>query len=282
MNEENRSDGVDLIALFNVLRRYKWLLLALPFVAAILAALWVSIVLRPTWEASVILEIGHMGRERGEKDDLLIVEPIANVVARMSLPSFAKGAIKFADIKPDEIGVARGGLSTLKVAQLKGAVLLDVKLRAPSAEMAKNLIQAVIVNLQKVHSEMMAVSIEKNKKQLQILTEDIQKVRTETELLRKKLLASHDWNAFDATLSATLLKDKSNELRSMIQSKLALEELLSPSRTYTTRVVDEIYVSDDPVSPNKSLIVKLAMLLGLLGAVVFAFAHNAITSKSSQ
>jgi LPS O-antigen subunit length determinant protein (WzzB/FepE family) len=127
---------------------------------------------------------------------------------------------------------------------------------------------------------MMAVTIERNKKQLQILTEDIQKASVETELLRKKLLASHNWNAFDATLSATLLKDKSTELRDMIQRKLALEEQISPSRSYTTRVVDEIYISEKPVSPNKPLIIGLAVLMGLLGALVFAFVHNAITKKA--
>lgn len=273
MNEENRSDGVDLIELFNVLRRYKWLLLALPFVAAILAALWASIVLRPSWEASATLEIGRVAGQSAE--------PAVNVVTRMMLPSFGKGALNYAGIKSEELDVARGFYGTLKVTQTKGAELIEVKLRGPSAKMAKNLLQGAIINLQKVHSEMMSASIERNKKQLQILTEDIQKVSAETELLRKKLLVTHDWNAFDATLSATLLKDKSNESRSMIQAKLALEEQLSPSRTYTARVIDEIYVSDGPVSPNKRLIVGLAILFGLFGAIVFAFAHNAITSKAS-
>ncbi len=274
MNEKMHNDEVSLQETLNLLRHYKKLLLGLPLVCAALAVLFIFAALRPSWEASAVLDVGHVGP--------VVVEPIGNAVTRMMLPSFAKGAINYAGIKSDELAAMQRFYSTLKSSQVNGAELIEIKLRGPSAEMANNLIQGAIIKLQKVHNAMMAASIEKSTKQLLILTADIQKVSAETELLRNKLLASHNWNAFDATLSATLLQGKSSELRSMIQSKLALEEQLSPSRTYTTRVVDEIYVSEEPVSPNKRLIIGLAMLLGLLGAVVFAFAHNAFTSKSPQ
>ena len=61
---------------------------------------------------------------------------------------------------------------------------------------------------------------------------------------------------------------------------MVLEEQLSSSRTYNTRVVEDIYVSERPVSPNKPLIVGLAVLLGILGALVIAFFHNGITTKA--
>ena len=274
MNEENRSDEISLLDLFNVLRRYKNLLIGLPILGAVSAALLVSLVLRPTWEASAVLEIGKVAQ--------VLVEPVTNVVTRMMLPSFAKAAINSTGIKPEEMEPVKGFYGTLKAAPVKGSELIEIKMRGPSAEMAKNLIEGAITAMQKTQTEMMAVSIERSKKQLQILTEDINKASVETELLRKKLLASHNWNAFDATLSATLLKDKTVDLRAMIQIKLTLEEQLSPARTYPAKLIDEIYVSEDPVSPKKSLIIGLAILLGLFGAVVFAFIHNAITAKSSQ
>lgn len=274
MSEDNRSDEVSLLELFNVLARYKKLVFGLPILGAISAAIFASFILRPTWEASVVLEVGKVNQA--------IVEPVSNVITRMMLPSFAKGAINISVTKTDELNALKGFYKTLKVTQVKGSELVGVSLRGPSAEKANDIIQSVIANLQKTHTEMMAVSVEKNIKQLQILAEDIKKASIETDLLRKKLFATHNWNAFDATLSATLLKDKSAELREMIQRKLVLEEQLTPSRTYTTRVVDEVYVSEGPVSPNKPLIIGLAVLLGLFGAIVFAFAHNAIASKSEK
>ncbi len=276
MNQENLSNEVNLLELFNVLRRYKKLLLGLPLMGAVLAALLVSFVLRPTWEASVVLEVGRVGQPANTAP--ILAEPVGNVVTRMMLPSFARGAINYAGIKSEELKTMQGFYGTLKVSQVKGTELIEVKLRGLSAEMAKNLIQGVISNLQKVHSEMMAATIERNKKQLQMLTEDISKTDAETKLLRQQLLASHNWNNFDATLTASILQNKNNDLRGLIQAKLVLEEQLTPSHTYTTRVVDEIYVSDEPVSPKKGLIIGLAVLLGLFGAVVIAFAHNAFTS----
>lgn len=283
MSEENRSDEISFLEMFNILRRYKWLVLGLPLVAALLATLLVSFVLHPTWEASAVLEIGQVGQvlQPGQVGlpGQALVEPATNVVTRMMLPSFTKGALASVDINPEQMDVARGFLKTLKATQIKGSELVQIKLRGPSAEMARNLIQGAIASLQKMHSEMMAVTIDRNRKQLQILTEDIKKTSAESELIRKKLLASHNWNTFDATLSATLLQDKSIEMRDMVQRRLMLEEQISPSRSYTTRVVDEIYVSEGPVSPNKPLIIGLAVLLGLFGAIVLALAHNAITPK---
>jgi LPS O-antigen subunit length determinant protein (WzzB/FepE family) len=174
------------------------------------------------------------------------------------------------------------GQSGLKATPVKGAELIEVKLRAHSGELARNLIQGSIANLQKVHSEMMSTTIDRYNKQIQILAKDIQDTSSEIELLQKKLLTSHNWNAFDATLSASILQNKSVELRDMIQRKLLLEEQVSPSRTYTTRAVGDVYVSEGPVSPNKRLIIGLAMLAGLFGAVFIAFVHNAITTSAAR
>lgn len=280
MNEENRDDGVSVRELFIAAWRYKWLLMALPVVAAVLAAVWVSMTLRPTWEASAVIEVGHIGQGAGQT---MLAEPIANVMVRIKQPSFVKGALNNAGIKSGELlNEARAFYGTLKVTQAKGAELIDIKLRGASPEMANSLIRGVLVNLQKTHSEMMSATIERNVQQLKILTADIQKVSAETAMLKNKLLASHNWNAFDATLSATILKDKSNDLRAMISTKLALEEQLSSSRTYTTRLVDEVYVSEEPVPQNKPLVIGIAILIGLVGAVVIAFGHNALTSKSAN
>jgi uncharacterized protein involved in exopolysaccharide biosynthesis len=148
--------------------------------------------------------------------------------------------------------------------------------------LARKLILESIAKLQKVHGEMMDATIGRYAKQLQILNENIQNTKAEIEVLRKKLLANHNWNAFDATLSANVLQDKSMELRQMTEERLTLEEQLSPSRTYNTRVLGEVSVSSGPVSPNKSLIVGVAMLLGLAGAVLAAFAHSLIAKHSQR
>jgi capsular polysaccharide biosynthesis protein len=289
MNEKISSDEVSIKDLFNVLRRYVALLLCLPLICAVLAAILSFIALRPMWEASAVIEVGQVaqlgssGGQLGQPGQItqVPVEPIANVITRLMLPTLVNGASLHFGVKPEEANALKGYYSTLKVDQISGADLIKIKIRGPSAEISKKLIQSCIEYLQNTHSRMMAVSIDRNLKQLNILKDDIHNLTIENMALRTKLLSSHNWNAFDATLSATLLNDKSVELRNMIQKKLMLEELQSPSRSYTTRVIDEIFVSEDPVSPNKQLIIGLAILLGLFGAVVVAFIHNALFAKSS-
>lgn len=274
MNEEKGGDQLSLLDIYNVARHYKWWLLASPLVAGVLASFIVSYVLQPAWEGSAVLEMGRVGTV-----PTVPVELSVNVATRMMLPSFAEGVLRDVGIKPGELNAYKGALTVTKV---KEADLLAVAVRAPSAEMAKNQLKSSITYLQKVHSEMMAASIDTNNKTLLNIAQNIKNTSADIELLRKKLLASHDWNTFDATLASTILQSKSAELRAFIQQRLVLEEQMSPTRTYTTRMVGDIYVSEEPVSPNKRLIIGLAVLLGLFGALVVVFVHNAITSQSSR
>lgn len=272
MSEIGSKEELSLFDLFETLSKYKKLLLGLPVACAGMASLLVFVVLQPAWEASATLEVGRVGGA--------LAEPVVNVVTRIMLPTFTKGVLNSGEIKPEELDVAKKYMNTIKAVQIKGSELIELKLRSPSPEMAKSMINGCIFNLQRTQGEVMAVTIQKNTKQLEMLNNDIKDVSSETKLLYKKLFASHNWNSFDVNLTATLLQYKNTDLRSLTQSKLELEEQLSPSRTYPARVVDDIYISEDPVSPKKALTIGLAILLGLIAAVVIALAHNFFSTKS--
>lgn len=279
MSEIYREDETSLADVFKVLVRYKKLMIGLPVLGVVLAFFVSFVILHPTWEASAVLEVGKIGQ--AAQANPLLIEPPLNVVTRVLSPSFARGVIKQAGVKSEELIALKDYYKTIKATQIKGTELIEIKLRGPSSDEAGELLQSVIGRLQQTHEEMMASSIEIYKKELQVLVDDISKVGLEVELLKKKLLATHNWNAFDATLAATLLNSKSLDLRNMAQRKMLLEEQLTPTRTYTTRVVGEVYISEGAVSPNKILIVAIAALLGLFGAIVIALTHNSITSKAS-
>jgi capsular polysaccharide biosynthesis protein len=272
MSENKNSDVLSLWALFNILLKYKKLIFGLPVIGALLASLLVFVVLQPVWEASATLEVGRVGGA--------VAEPVVNVVTRIMLPSFAKGVENSGVINPEELKLASGYLKTIKAIQIKGSDLIELKLSAPSPEMARSLIKGSIVNLQRMQSEIMEVTIERNKKQLDLLTAEMKEGKADTKLLYNKLFASHNWNSFEANLTATVLQNKTTDLRNMTQAKLALEEQLSPSRTYPARVVDDIYISESPVSPKKGLIIGLAILLGLFAGLVVALVHNSFSTKS--
>lgn len=269
MSEEKQSNEVNLLELFNVLRKYMWLILVSPFVVAVLAYLWVVVVLSPVWEASAVLEMGRIWQPTGAAAGMAIYSPV----------SIEGAATALLRINNSKFSSPR---AQINVTQVKNADLLDVKVRAESTEIAREQLQEFIANLQKAHSLLLISTTDRYLKQLELLKEGIQSRSAEIELLKNKLLANHNWNTYDANLSSNVLQAKSSELRDMMQRKLELEEQLSPLRTYNTRVLGEVSVSTGPVSPRKTLIVLVAMLLGLVGAVLAAFAHNAITSKSWQ
>ncbi|MHB1116101.1 Wzz/FepE/Etk N-terminal domain-containing protein [Sideroxydans sp.] len=280
MSENNRDGETSLADIYKILVRYKKLIVGLPVLGAVVASLFSFAILHPTWEASAVLEVGKIGQ--AAQTPPLLVEPPSTVVTRILSPSFVRGVIKRAGAKADELYALKEFYKTIKATQIKGSELIEIKLRGPSAEKAEDIILSVIGSLQQTHAEMMTSSVEKNKKELQQLVENIASASLEVELLKKKLLAAHNWNTFDATLAATLLNNKTVDLRNLVQRKLNLEEQLAPSRTYTTRVIGEVYISEGAVSPNKILIISIAVLLGLFGAIVFALVHNAIVSTTKQ
>lgn len=261
MNSENLNDEVSIAAIASAAWRYKWLLLAGPVVGGMLAALLVAFVLSPLWQASASLEVGSIAG-KGKDGVPLQIEETSTVVSRMKNPSFPIGP--------------------LKVIQEKDTGIINLSILAESPEMAKKLMLENIAKLQLVHSEMMFPSIDRYRKQLLAIDKDIQNTSAEIELLRKKLFAHHDWNTFDATLSAKVLQDKTAGLRDMQASKLDIEEKLNPIRTHNTRLVGELFVSQGPVSPNKLLIIGGAMLLGAIGAIFLSYIHYLFATRRSQ
>lgn len=277
MNEEKSSGEVSLLELFMVALRYKWWILASTLVSAILAALFVSYVLHPAWEGGAILEVGQTIKASRREP----IEPSANVVARIMQSSFAEGVLKDSGFNPKDLKADPNRfVGSLKATKIKDTELIEVTVRAPSQAMALDQLRASIVYLQKVHLKMMEDTVNLQRKTLEQVTRDIQNNKAEEEVLKKRLLAARDWNAFDATMVGVVLKDKAAALSAMIDRKLLLEEQMGPQNTFTTRVVGDIAVSDGPVSPNKRLIIGLAILLGLLAGMFVAFIHNAITSQS--
>lgn len=274
MSSKDGNDDASLIDLVNMLRRYKLLLLGLPFIFLAIASLYVSIALRPMWEATVILDVGRISGAP--------VEPVVNTITRMKLPSFAKEALNLSTVSPGGLTAAEALYNNMKVSQVPAGDLIKVQLRASSSEMAGGLMAGAVAYVQKYQSELMADDIELVKKRIQVATEDIKSTNLEIDLLKKQVMSSHNWTVYDATVTANLLQSKITQYREMVQKKIALEEELSQSHTHTARTIGNISVSDGPVSPKKFLISIAALLLGLMVAVVVAYVHHAMQGGTTE
>ena len=277
MENTEQENEISLADLWATIMRYKKLIVVMPIICGVVAFGFVNFVLAPKWEATAILQVGQVGQVGGS---IKLVEPVSNVIVRMMQPSFAEKMLKQSNLKAGELAAADGIYkSTLKATKIKDADLIEIKLRGYSPEMAQTLPENTVGYLQKIHDEMMASGITRTKAQIQAVDEDLQSVKADINSLSRQLQGNHNWNSYNATLAASVLQDKANQQRSLVQTKLMLAEQLSPSITFTTKVVGDISISEGPVSPKKTLIIAIAALLGLLGAMFIALTHNAVSKK---
>lgn len=271
MTEIDQDGGMDLADVLAIIKLNKRLILAAPIVSGLAALIAVSL-MRPLWEASVLLQVGQVGQ--------VLLEPVTNVVSRMSHPSFIPSVLNRARLKPDEMRFAKSDYQcSLKVAQVKGSDLVEVKLRSYSADMARNLTQSTVANLQAVHDELFSSALSIIQEQIKSTNNSIRFASGQLDLAGQQL--SSKTNPAGTALAAITLQNKSSEFHELTKRKLQLEEQVGPLRTFATRIVGDIYVSEGPVSPNKPLIVAMAILAGLLTGVFVAFARHAIAKAIS-
>jgi LPS O-antigen subunit length determinant protein (WzzB/FepE family) len=266
---------VSIADIWATIKRYKWIIIVAPLVCGILAYIQVTYVQVPKWGASAILQLGQVG---GEK----IVETPAIVIARIENPSFAIEMLKQSDFKSEQYEAAKGIYqSSLKVKKVKDTDLVEIKLMGYSPDMARNLAISTFKYLQSIHDEMSSASIVRIKSQIQNINEEIKAATNESRTLRNQPIAKHEWSAYNAALSATVLHDIENQLRDMKQKKLLLIEKLSPTMTFSTKIQGGLTVSEKPVSPNKPFMIELAILLGLIAGIFVAFLHNAVRKNAT-
>ena len=149
-------------------------------------------------------------------------------------------------------------------------------MRAYSPEMAKLLAEQSVAYLQSVHSDLMQSGIIRIKGQIKEVDADLAKLNIDNDIYLKQLQANHNWDSYNAALSAFIMKDKSSELRDLKDRRLMLIEQLSSSQTFNTKVLGGIVVVEDAVFPQKGLIISLAALAGLLMALFYVFFKSAI------
>lgn len=277
---DNRNGKIKKVKKYNlfyyavvITKKYYKLLVAGPAVAALAALLYVFSIAQPLWEATVLVQVGQVGSTP--------IESAGLVFARMTHPSFVRSALMYTSKKEDEETLAIYE-NTLKVAQVKGTELLEFRLMASSSQLANELVLATVRQLQEEHNEIMDAMRTRLNSQISLTTKNIQELRTEESELKKKLFGDSNWGSYNATLTASVLQDKANKLRELIEKEVLQKEQLTPARTFPTKVFGGIYVSKKPIWPRKRLTVLLALLGGLLASILWAFAHHSYIEQTTS
>lgn len=281
-NNDYAESEINLIEVLQVLLRYKRLVLGIPAILMVLAVV-ISSRMTPVWEATAIFQVGRIGQNSPVTSQL--IEPIPQVTERMGTQQFkiaAFASLNIYDIKSRQANLYK---ESLKVKQLKTTDLIELKVRGFSPEEAKSTAEGTVRYLKGMHDAILNPTISSLNKRLTSANENINNTRSSLEKFRQAMQSKniktadlHFWTLFSANLGQQL----NAELKDSQQRKLNLEELLSPSLTYSTSLVNDVYVGKDPVSQRKLFNAMAAGGIGLLLGAFIALILNHIGAGRSS
>ena len=268
-------DEISLLEIWQVLVRYKKWVLGIP-VLALVAAVAVSTLMPPVWEAILVGQVGQVGQQ--------LIEPVARVVERIKQMPFQGEVLTSMGIRNDEAN-PRGKLyrDSIKVKMLPNTDLIEIKVRGYSREEAKSNAEATLDRLAKIHEQLAKPSVQRLTQQMERVKQQINELQEERESIKNtqpnKSKADSGSRFMESIIQTNLLVQVGGELRNLEQLRLTYEEQLSPLRTYPTSRIDSTYVSERPVAPKKGLIVVSSGALGLMAGMLAAFILNAMQTR---
>lgn len=278
------EEEIRLSDLWRMLIEARWWVIGITLASAV-AAFGLALLVPAKWESLSVIQIGQVGQsEVGQVASL--IEPPARVVERLKLRSFGDGVLASMDIEPsDDDPRARLYRDSMRVRQLANTDLIEIRVRGHSPEDARQFAEATIVRLQEIHEQLARPSVERLGSQLETVVLELERTIGERERIREDGHSRQELNPGERFSENVVLNNmlvmRDNEIRELRETRLALEERLSPSRTYRTAPAGAIYVPERRVSPKRTLAVVLAAFGGLIGGTIIALMLRGFRRRTS-
>ena len=256
--------------------------LALGLLGAVVALYVVS----NEYVAVAVVQVGQIGQV-GPVAQVGLVGPVsftpaeqpAQAVERMKSSAFQFSVAKALGDQRWLAALQNGDKSTtLDVASPKAALnLIDLKAKADSPEAANRIVNAAIEELAKRHSEIVQSAFERLTLEADLARERIKRAESELERLNK--LASgvgvKDERFTQMSLITDLRVRKEAEIFQQRQMLSALVGALTPPNTQRAMAIEEVFISDKPVSPKKGLLLTLGLVGGFMVGVMWVLVSGA-------
>lgn len=300
MNENEMAQD-DEISLFDLWRKLLngWRYVLGGGVIGLAGAGAALMVLPPKYEAVAVVQIAQVGQiayaQLGQVMQIpsLNVEPATQVVERMKTPAFQTSVAQalgnqawIDDLQHSANATAKYlSLQLVKATSAQGpSSLIEVKANSLNPDDAKNIANASIKELAKRHSELAKPILEKMNSDLKLAKEKLASAEKELEDINKLVANAgvKDDRFTQLSLMTGLRVQKESELFAQHQAIVALETALSAPSTQPTKAIEAVFVTDNPVSPKKTLLVVLGLIGGLLAGVVAVFFVDAWQREKSE
>lgn len=246
------------------LRRHWPLLAAFPIVGLLVAAIYLQTA-SSQWQSQGTLLVGKVGNEP--------IEPPAEVLTRLKLQSFRSRVLEKLGIDDDDSAVAKLIRDGMQARDVTGVGLIEIRVRGYSPEAAVSNLGAAIELVIADH-ETRAASLAAR------IEQRIAEVRTGINAARQdrnQQLESAKAQARTSTdpvlttaVAAQIISLRDAEIRALNERKYALEDLLKPSSTFPTRLVEAIYVPNRPAYPSRGVALVAGLAIGLAISLVVA------------
>lgn len=274
-NEDQFFDDLSLIDLMEFVKRNANTILGFVLIGGALG-LGIAFLLPAQWEARALVRVGQLGNVVNVVNVVNVgnvgnvgspIEPPSQLVDRIKSTSFQSDVLNRLGLPTQDHDVnAKMFRATFK-AKLEKSELISLVLRGASPSIVKLQMSAAINELKETHGKMSAPTINRLQEELAMINLELKTISVESERLRKYLDVAglqSDKSFSQAALVSSLLLAREGELRDFNERKGALEEKLSPERTFPTDVLGGIEVSSEPVFLKKFLFIVAGLFIGFL------------------
>lgn len=277
-NEMVQDDGISLFDLCEKLRS-GWYFVVGGTVLGLVGAGWAIVDSPPKYEAAAIVLVGKVAGG--------VIEQPTQSIERMKTPSFQMAVAEKLGSKAwieDLLGSSSATSKYFSLQLVKGSVvagalpLIELKATGESADTAKKIAEAVILELAIRQAEIAKSSIDKIRLDMSISQEKLVSAEKELEGL-SKLMANvgvKDDRFTQLSLIASLRVQKEAEVFGLRQVIMALETSLMPPATQPAKAIEAVFGVDKPVSPKKTLLLTLGLVGGLLVGILSVFFVDAL------
>ena len=265
------DDEINLWDLFEQVKS-GWLWWVVGASIGLVGAIGYLFVVPPQYEATAVVQQATIGSGGMGKTP---VEPITQTLERLKLSTFYTNDV----VMSCQADQARVLTTSIKSSVIKGNTLLMLKFRAESAAVAEDCLTKVV--------NLLAASQDK------VASPLIKELHDQTSLTQKQIIELEKFlEHYDKNLARTIATTDLTSLlflnaESKREELLKLQKLFSDQRIRLTEpltqrlaLLEEVYTSDNPVFPKKTLTILGGLMGGFLAGLLALFIHRSWKSRS--
>ncbi len=249
---ENEIEFIDIIM---ILWQRKFIIFFVTFILTILGSIYDSSK-SPVYESSALLQVGsYKNIPNLYTHEYVLLENPINLHKKLESLFFSNDS----------------GVSSILISKEE---FLEIKAEGFSSKIAEENLLTIISYVKNKHKSILDAYIKSRELELDSINIQINNIK-KSRVKSPSYISNNDFSNESTSISDLLLK----EIIHLENIKQKLQFLLLPHNSNKTKVIGEISTGNNPVKPNKKLIILASLLGGLIFSIFLALIVNALSSN---